>query len=118
MHVPETLAKPDPLSFMGYQAKTNNKQIEIGPWVIKHMLGCACGGTKELLGGLPPPRPPALFLGGSRAPDLPVGGLPPTKHPAGGLGGAAAPHPGGLWGGSPPRNKAGGLGSGSLPGSE
>ncbi len=41
------------------------------------------------MGGLPPPRPPALFLEGSCPPDPPVGRLPP----AGGWA-AAAPQPG------------------------
>jgi hypothetical protein len=58
--------------------------------------------------GLPPPRPPALFLGGSRPPDPLFGGAPPPRPPAGGVWGAASPNFGGSGVREPPRNKAGG----------
>ncbi len=53
------------------------------------------------MSGLPPTRPHALMLWGSRPPDLPVGWLPTPKLSAGGFGGGSPPT-GSLGGGSPP----------------
>ena len=71
-------------------------------------MGCACGGAKELLGGLPPPTPPRI-LGGlhsprsAAAPQTPRGGFgrrqPPNRGVWGGLGGGRPPEwGGGAWG--------------------